>query len=78
MLKNPQCKSIFDKNSFLVLDSVGTKYTLKLKKGMHKKWLKLSLNKQVKYIFPSTVVENDVQPFSISSDIKLLRYLHVL
>ena len=56
MLKNPQCKSIFDKSSFLVLDWVGTKYTLKLKKGMHKKWLKLSLNKQVKYIFPSTVV----------------------
>ena len=38
------------------LDSGGTKYTLKLKEGIYIKWLKPSLNKQVKYILSSILV----------------------
>ena len=56
LLKNPQCKSICDENCFSILDSARTKYTLKLKEGMYIKWLKPSLNKQVKCILPSILV----------------------
>ena len=55
-LKNPQCKSIYDENCFTILDSARTKYTLKLKEGMYIKWLKPSLNKQVKCILPLILV----------------------
>ena len=48
LLKNPQCKSICDESCFSILDSARTKYTLKLKEGMYIKWLKSSLNKQIK------------------------------
>ena len=34
-LKNPQCKSIYDENYCLILDSARTKCTLKLKEGMY-------------------------------------------
>ena len=54
--KNPQCKSICDENCFSILDSTRTEYTLKLKEVMHIKWLKPSLNKQVKCILPSILV----------------------
>ena len=54
--KNPQCKSICDENCFSILGSTRTEYTLKLKEGMHIKWLKPSLNKQVKCILPSILV----------------------
>ena len=53
LLKNPQRKSICDENCFSILDSPRTKYTLQLKEGMYIKWLKPSLNKQVKCILPS-------------------------
>ena len=56
LLKNPQCKSICDENCFSILDSVRTKYTLKLKEGMYIKWLKSSIYKQVKRILPSILV----------------------
>ena len=56
LLKNVQCKSICDENCFSILDSARTKYTLKLKKGVYIKWLKPSLNKQVKGILPSILV----------------------
>ena len=56
LIKNPQCRSIFDENCFLILDTARTKYTLKLKEGMYKKWLKPSPNKQVKCIFLSIIV----------------------
>ena len=56
LLKNPQCKLICDENCFSILDLARTKYTLKLKEGMHIKWLKPSLNKQVKYILTSILV----------------------
>ena len=56
LLKNLQCKSIFDDNCFSILDLARTKYTLKLKKGMYIKWLGSSLNKQVKCILSSILV----------------------
>ena len=56
VLKNPQCKPICDENCFLILDSARTKYTFKLKEGMYIKWLKPSLNKQVKCILPWILV----------------------
>ena len=55
-LKNPQCKFTCDENCFSILDSARTKYTLKLKEGMYIKWLKPSLNKQVKWILPPILV----------------------
>ena len=55
-LKNLQWKSICDENCFSILDSARTKYTLKLKEGMYIKWLKPSLNKQVKWILPPILV----------------------
>ena len=55
-LKNPQCKSICNENCFSILDSGRTKSTLKQKEGMYIKWLKPSLNKQVKCILPSVLV----------------------
>ena len=54
-LKNPQRKSICDESCFSILDLARTKYTLKVKEGMYIKWLKPSLNKQVKCIFPSVL-----------------------
>ena len=56
LLKNLQWKSICDENCFSILDSARTKYTLKLKEGMYIKWLKPSLNKQVKWILPPILV----------------------
>ena len=56
LLKNLQCKSIFDDNCFSILDLARTKYTLKLKKGMYIKWLGSSLKKQVKCILSSILV----------------------
>ena len=56
LLKNLQCKSIFDDNCFSILDLARTKYTLKLKKGMYIKWLGSSLNKQVKCVLSSILV----------------------
>ena len=56
LLKNLQCKSIWDENCFSVLDSARTKYILKLEEDMYIKWLKLSLNKQVKCILPLILV----------------------
>ena len=56
LLKNLQCKSIFDDNCFSILDLARTKYTLKLKKGMYIKWLGSSLNKHVKCILSSILV----------------------
>ena len=41
---------------FLMLDSARTKYTFKLREGMHVIWLKPSLKKQVKCILPSISV----------------------
>ena len=47
LLKNPQCKSICDEKCFSTLKKnffkifARTKYNLKLKEGMHIKWLKL-------------------------------------
>ena len=55
-LKILQCISIYYEKCFPILDSARTKYTLKLKEGMYKKWLKSSLNKQVKCILYSTFV----------------------
>ena len=55
-LKTLQWKSICDENCFSILDSASTKYTLKLKEGMYIKWLKPSLNKQVKWILPPILV----------------------
>ena len=56
LLKNLQCKSMFDDNCFSILDLARTKYTLKLKKGMYIKWLRSSLNKQGKRILSSILV----------------------
>ena len=56
LLKNLQCKSICGENCFSILDSVRTKYTLKLKEGTYIKWLKPSLNKHVKCVLPLILV----------------------
>ena len=56
LLKNPQWKPICDENCFSILDSARTTYNLKLKEGIYIKWLKPSLNKQVKCILPSIFV----------------------
>ena len=56
LLKNLQCKSICDENCFSILDLARAKYTFKLKEGMYMKWLKPSLNKQVKCILSSILV----------------------
>ena len=68
LVKNPPCKSICDKNCFSILDSPRTKYTLILKDGIYIKWLKASLNKQLKCILPSILVKKKmIQYFSMSS-----------
>ena len=63
LYKNMQCKSICYENCFSILDSTRTKNTLKSKEVMYMKWLKLSLNQQVKCILPTILVWKDDSAF---------------
>ena len=73
-LKNPKCKPIYDEDCFSILDLAKAKYTLKLKEGMHIKWLKLSPNKIGKIHFAlDSSIEKKIHHFSMSSNIMPFR-----
>jgi hypothetical protein len=51
-----QCKTSCNETCFSILDHAATKYSLKIKEGMHIKWNKPELNKQVNCLFTSICV----------------------
>ena len=51
-----RCHELSDSSCFSILDTASTSFQLKIKEGLHIKWDKPSLNKQVKHYFMSLTV----------------------
>ena len=53
LIDSPRCKEMCNLECFSVLDYASTKYQLRLKEGLHIKWEKPILNRQVKHYIMS-------------------------
>ena len=51
-----RCKELSDSSCFSILDTASTSFQLKIKEGLHIKWEKPGLNKQVKHYIMSLTV----------------------
>ena len=54
--ESEECRMANNANSFKIIDTARSKYTLKIKEGLHIQWLKPNLNVQVKCVTSSILV----------------------